>query len=53
MRVAGLRAPGVGSQSELTNAVRDSPVGDFSCEVFVACASGLGCGSEEDVLIVS
>ena len=53
MRVACFRAPGVGSKSELTNAVRDSSVGDFSCKVFVACASGFSCGSEEDVLFLS
>ena len=53
MRVACFRAPGVGSKPELTNAVRDSSVGDFACKVFVACASGFGCSSEEDVLLLS
>ena len=53
MRVACFGAPRVGSKSELADAIGNSSVGDFACKLFVACASGLGCSSEEDVLLLS
>ena len=53
MRITCFGAPGVGGEPELANAVRYSSVGDFACKVFVACAPGFGCSSEEDVLLLS
>ena len=46
MRIACFGAPGVGSKSELPNAVGNRSVGDFAWQLFVACASGLGRSSE-------
>ena len=43
----------MGSKSELADAIGNSSVSDFACKLFVACASGFGCSSEEDVLFLS
>ena len=53
MSVASLSAARVRRESELSDAIDNCSVCDFVREVFVACSSRFGSGSEQNVLFLS